>query len=192
MYVFHGEENYDHDKVHPHETYPFVIAAMTPLALLAISAGWMQASFVEMVTKILPPLEVHATSMTVWILIIVTSAIALAGIALAVFKFKKDGTYYSEKMKDRFCYKLLANQYYFPHLIEACINKPYLAVSKFSWKELDLKLIDAIVDGIANGFYAGGESGTAMQSGNLSKGLKWMGIGIAVLLILVVAFGNLK
>ena len=77
-------------------------------------------------------------------------------------------------------------------MIEAIILKPYLAISKFNWKEIDIKVIDAVVDGIANGFYAGGEGGTAMQSGNLSKSLKWMGIGIAVLLILVVAFGNLK
>ena len=192
MYVFYGKENYDHDKVHPHETYPFVIAAMTPLAILAICAGWMQGSFVEMVTKVLPPLEVHASSSTIWILIIITSAIALAGIAFAVIKFNKSGGYYSEAMKDRFCYKLLANQYYMPHMWEAVVTKPYLALSKFSWKELDLKLIDAIVDGIAKGIYDGGDAGTSMQSGNLSKGLKWMGIGIVVLLILVVAFGNLK
>ncbi|MEA3497910.1 MAG: NADH-quinone oxidoreductase subunit L [Campylobacterota bacterium] len=192
MYVFYGEENYDHDKVHPHETYPFVIAAMTPLAILAISAGWMKASFVEMVTKVLPPLEIHASEMTLWILIIITTAIALGGIIFAVLKYNKSGGYYSEAFKNRFCYKLLANQYYFPLMIEKLILKPYLALSKFSWKELDLKLIDAIVDGIANGFYAGGEGGTAMQSGNLSKGLKWMGIGIAVLLILVIAFSGLK
>ncbi|MEA2019995.1 MAG: NADH-quinone oxidoreductase subunit L [Campylobacterota bacterium] len=192
MYVFYGKENYDHDKVHPHETYPFVIAAMTPLAILAISAGWMKGSFVEMVTKILPPLEIHASDMTLWILIIITTIIAAGGIAFAVLKFNKSGGYYSESMKDRFCYKLLANQYYLPLLIDNMIVKPYLSLSKFSWKELDMKLVDAIVDGIAKGFYAGGEGGTAMQSGNLSKGLKWMGIGIAILLVLVLAFGNLK
>ncbi|MEA3513606.1 MAG: NADH-quinone oxidoreductase subunit L [Campylobacterota bacterium] len=192
MYVFHGKENYDHDKVHPHETYPFVIAAMTPLAILAISAGWFKEQFVEMVTKVLPPLHIHVTDAMLWSLIAITTAIAAGGIAFAVYKFRKDGTYYSEKMKDRFCYKLLANQYYIPHFWEEVVSKPYLALSKFSWKELDLKIIDTIVDGIAKGFYSGGESGTAMQSGSLSKGLKWMGIGIAVLLVLILAFGNLK
>jgi NADH-quinone oxidoreductase subunit L len=78
------------------------------------------------------------------------------------------------------------------HLWENVVSKPYGKLSTFSWKELDLKLIDAIVDGIAKGIYSGGEGGTAMQTGNLSKALKWMGIGIVVLLILVVAFGNLK
>jgi len=192
MYVFHGKENYDHNKVHPHETYPFVIAAMTPLAILAICAGWFEHQFVEMVTKVLPPLDIHVSSLTFYTLIAVTTAIALGGIIFAVVKFKKDGTYYSEQMKDRLCYKILANQYYLPHFWEAVVTKPYAKLSEFSWKELDLKIIDAIVDGIAKGIYGGGEAGTSMQSGNLSKALKWMGIGIFILVILVVAFGNLK
>jgi NADH-quinone oxidoreductase subunit L len=197
MYVFYGKENWSHNKEddnyqHPHEAYGYVIAAMAPLAILAIVAGWFKGSFVEMITQKLPELEIHASSMTLWTLIIITSAIALSGIAYAVFKYNKSGSYWSEKFKDRPCYKLLANQYFMPHLIDNIILKPYLALSKFSWKELDLKLIDAIVDGIAKGIYGGGEAGTAMQSGNLSKGLKWMSIGIVVLLILVILFGNLK
>jgi len=192
MYVFYGKENYDHSKVHPHETYPFVIAAMTPLAILAISAGWFEHEFVHMVTHVLPYFEPELEGSTSLLLMIITITISISGIAFAYFKFKKSGGYFSESMKNNFIYKLLANQYYFPHMIEAMILKPYLAISKFSWKEIDMKLIDAIVDGIANGFYAGGESGTAMQSGSLSKSLKWMGIGILILLILVVAFGNLK
>jgi len=197
MYVFYGKENWSHNKEdenyqHPHETYSYVIAAMAPLALLAIVAGWFKAPFVEMITQKLPELEIHVSSMTLWTLILITSAIALSGIAYAVLRYNKKGTYWSETFKDRFCYKLLANQYYMPHLLENVINKPYLALSKFSWKELDMKLIDAIVDGIAKGIYGGGEAGTAMQSGNLSKALKWMAIGIFVLLILVVAFSNLK
>jgi len=192
MYVFHGKENYDHAKVHPHETYPFVIAAMTPLAILAICAGWFEHQFVEMVTKVLPPLDIHVNSAIFYSLIAVTTAIALGGIIFAVVKFKKDGTYYSEKMKNRLCYKIIANQYYLPHFWEAAVTKPYGKLAEFSWKELDLKIIDTIVDGIAKGIYGGGEAGTAMQSGNLSKALKWMGIGIFILIILVVAFGNLK
>jgi NADH-quinone oxidoreductase subunit L len=192
MYVFYGEENFKKFGYHPHETYAFVIAAMTPLALLAISAGWMQSSFVEMVTKILPELEEHTSHSTIWILIAVTTTIAVAGILFAVYKHKKDGTYYSETMKDRFCYKLLANQFYIPYTIENYINKPYLAISKFNWKEIDMKIIDTIVDAIAMGIYAGGKEGRAMQSSNLSTALKWMVVGLFILLALAVAFGNLK
>jgi NADH-quinone oxidoreductase subunit L len=41
MYVFFGEERFKKFGYHPHETYTFVIAAMTPLAILAIIAGWL-------------------------------------------------------------------------------------------------------------------------------------------------------
>jgi NADH-quinone oxidoreductase subunit L len=192
MYVFYGEENFKKFGYHPHETYPFVIAAMVPLALLAISAGWTEHSFVHMITNILPPLDIHVSTVTFYLLIAVTTAIAAGGIAFAVIKFNRSGGYYSEQMKDKLCYKVLANQYFLPKIIDVAILKPYLALSKFSWKKIDLKIIDTIVDGIANTVYAGGQRGTAMQSGNLSKSLKWMGVGIAVLLILVIAFGNLK
>jgi len=193
MYVFYGKENYDHNEMHPHETYTFVIAAMTPLALLAICAGWFEEQFVEMVTKVLPVLEMHVEdTMQFYFLLTVTTGIALSGIILAVMKFKKDGSYYSGSMKNKLCYKVLANQYYIPHFWEATVTKPYAKLSEFSWKELDLKIIDVIVDGIAKGIYSGGEAGTTMQSGNLSQALKWMGIGIFILIMLVVAFGNLK
>jgi NADH-quinone oxidoreductase subunit L len=191
MYVFYGKENFKKFGYHPHETYSYVIAAMTPLALLAISAGWMEHSFVHMVTQILPPLEAHVSSLTVWILIVVTSGIALAGIGFAVWKYNKNGTYFSKQFEHGIIYKILANQYYVPHFIDNIILKPYLALSKFSWKEIDMKIIDTIVDTIAKGIYVSGEESRAMQTGNLSRALKWMVTGIVILLVLVV-LGTMK
>jgi NADH-quinone oxidoreductase subunit L len=197
MYVFYGKENWSHNKEddnyqHPHETYPFVIAAMTPLALLAISAGWMEHNFVDMVTKVLPSLDIHVSTDTFWMLVGVTTAMAGGGIAFAVFKFNKDGKYYSDSMKDNFIYKLLAKQYYIPYLIERVVNKPYLEMSKVSWKEVDLKIIDNMVDAIAKTIYNIGEGSRVMQTGNLSKALKWMTLGVVILLVLAVAMNNLK
>ena len=192
MYVFFGEENFKKFGYHPHETYPFVIAAMTPLAILAIISGWFKGTYVDMVTKVLPELDIHVSDATLWTLIAITTAIAAGGIAFAVLKYRKSGTYYSEKFKDRPCYKLLANQYYIPKIIEECINKPYLALSQFAWKEIDLKIVDTIVDTIAKGIYAGGQEGRAMQSSNLSTSLKWMVAGVALLLALAFVFGNVK
>ncbi len=192
MYVFYGEEKFDHKKVHPHETYPFVIAAMTPLAILAISAGWVEHQFVDMVSKVLPEFNLHVNSLTFYILLTVTMGIALLGIGLAVFKFKKDGEYYSSKFKNKFIYKLLINQYYLPHFWDFVVCKTYLVLSKFSWKEIDIKIIDNIVDGVANRVIDGAKIGTSMQSGNLSGTLKWMGFAILILLVLVLILSNLR
>lgn len=192
MYVFYGEENFKKFGYHPHESYGYVIAAMTPLAILAIVAGWFQSSFVAMITTKLPELNIHVDHATLYILIGITSAIAIAGILFAVFKYKKDGTYYSSCVNERQCYKILANQYFIPHLIENFINKPYLEMSKFSWKEIDLKIVDSIVDFIAKFIYTTGNESRVMQTGNLSRALKWMVGGVTLLMILAVALDSFK
>lgn len=192
MYVFHGEENFKKFGYHPHETYPFVIAAMTPLVILAVVAGFFKGAFIEMATKLLPELNIHVSSATFWVLVVLTLGIALSGIAFAVFKFRKSGTYFSEKMKDKAVYKLLANQFYMPHMIENVILKPYLAVSRFNWKQIDLKIVDAIVDGIAKTIYKSGEASRSTQTGNLSSSLRLMVLGITILLVLIVALGIAK
>lgn len=145
-----------------------------------------------MITRKLPELNVHADHTTIYILIAVTSAIALSGILFAVFKYKKDGTYFSGKFKNSGVYKLLANQYFMPHMIENGINKPYLEMSKFSWKQIDMKIIDAIVDFIAKFIYTTGNESRVMQTGNLSKAIKWMVFGLAILIVLSVALSSLK
>ena len=50
-------------------------------------------------------------------------------------------------------------------------------------------VVDASVDGIAKFFYSTGEETRGMQSGNLSTMLKWMVVGLVVLLSLAVVFG---
>jgi NADH-quinone oxidoreductase subunit L len=192
MYVFYGEENFKKFGYHPHETYAYVIAAMAPLAILAVVAGWFKAPFVQMITKQLPALEIHVSNTTLYTLIAVTTVIALGGILFAVLKFKKSGTYYSEGMKNSFFYKLLANQYYIPHLLDNVINKPYLALSKVAWKVFDLAIIDAIVDGIGKMVYACGKEARSIQSANLSSALRIMVTGIMILLVLSVALGFLR
>jgi NADH-quinone oxidoreductase subunit L len=87
---------------------------------------------------------------------------------------------------------MLANQYYIPHIIDNAILKPYLAISRFAWKSIDLKIVDAIVDGIAKTIYKGGESSRVTQTGNLSSSLRLMVLGITILLVLSVALGFAK
>ena len=189
MYVFYGRENYHELGYHPHETYWYVIASMIPLGILATIAGWWEHSFLEFATQTLPVFHPHLAEGTNLILMIITIGISLAGIGFAVFKFKKDGHYYGDAMKDTFVYKLLANQYYMPKMIDTIIVTPYLSISKFAWKYIDMKIIDAIVDGIAKFIYASGSTSRVVQTGNLSKALKIMTFGLLVLLVLVIAFG---
>ncbi len=189
--IFHGEERYKIFGIHPHEAYKFMLIAMSPLLILAMIAGIFQEPFFNMVEEILGAMEYHIHShVTVWIMLVGTQL--FVGLAI-LFAYKK---YYSwgsvpdgsSAMENSFIYKLLYNQYYIPFAYKEYVVKPYNDISAIMW-EIDKKVVDASVDGIANAFYLTGEKTRDMQSGNLSAMLKWMVTGLVGLLSLAAVFG---
>lgn len=186
--IFHGEERYKEYGSHPHEAYTFMLIAMSPLALLAVIAGFaFKGSYIDMVTAVLPATEYHVHSPVVfWIMVIGTQLLVGAAIAFAYKKYQHAKI--DKAFEQRPCYKVLFNQYYIPHFYEEYISKPYRELSHVAWKQLDLKVVDATVDGIASLFYKTGEQTHTMQNGNLSTMLRWMVAGTVLLLALGVAF----
>jgi NADH-quinone oxidoreductase subunit L len=125
-------------------------------------------------------------------MIIGTQAFVLAAIFYAYKKYARkgikvpDGTSDTEKS---FMYQLLYNQYYIPYFYEEYLVKPYRELSAIFWKKVDLKVVDATVDGIAKVLYSTGESTREMQNGNLSTMLRWMVFGLITMLIVAVIVG---
>jgi NADH-quinone oxidoreductase subunit L len=189
--IFHGEERYKLFGIHPHEAYKFMLVAMSPLLLLAIIAGSFKMTYYQLVTSLLPSTQYHVHSeMTYWIMTIGTQLFVMAAIVFAYKKYSNwssvpDG---SSKMENSFGYKLLSNQYYIPKFYDEVFSKPYLELSKIAWKQIDLKIVDATVDGIANIIYKTGENTRDIQNGNLSTMLRWMVVGLVVLITLALAF----
>ncbi|MEA2029241.1 MAG: NADH-quinone oxidoreductase subunit L [Campylobacterota bacterium] len=183
--TFSGNERYKEHGAHPHEMPNYVLIAMAPLALLAIVFGFVFMDlFQEFVSTVLPGYHMsEATHHVAWIFIILTTVIALSGIAYA-YKRYGSGLIRDEKVENGFVYKLLSNQYYIPQLYDTVFTKPYKEISDILWKKVDLKVVDAIVDGIAKFIYFSGDKSRAMQTGNLSHYLNWMAVGV----ILVVVF----
>jgi NADH-quinone oxidoreductase subunit L len=191
--IFHGEERYKLFGIDPHEAYKFMLVAMSPLLLLAIIAGSFKISYFEMVTNVLPELEYHIHHPIVfWTMTIGTQLFVIASIIFAYKKYAHanikvpDG---SSAMENSLAYKILKNQYYIPYAYEEYIVKPYKEISTVMWQKIDLKVVDATVDGIAGIIYSSGEKTRDMQSGNLSTMLKWMIAGTIGLLSLAVVFG---
>jgi NADH-quinone oxidoreductase subunit L len=182
MIVFYGEERYKKLGFHPHEAYPFMLWAMAPLALLAIIAGFFEHQFVHFVTVLLPSYEFH-THHVENILIAVTSAIAILGIATAVIMYKHGPI--KKDLTGCKIYQLLINQYYIPKIYEKVFIEPYEELSRIFWK-IDQKMVDSSVDFIATRFYKTGEATRGMQSGNLSNMLIWMVVGLVILLFTAV------
>ncbi len=186
MLVFFGEKVHEKHGIHPHEAKPFMIYALMPLALLALVAGFFQKSFHSFTTQLLIDYEFTIDHSVVLLLIFATSAIALSGIFFAIYMYKRGG--FSEKIEKWWIYKLLINQYYIPKLYEVALLKPFAALSRFAWLQIDTKIVDDTVDLIAKTIYGGGKKARKMQSGNLSSMLRWMVAGIVVLLALAVFY----
>ncbi|MBN2824695.1 MAG: NADH-quinone oxidoreductase subunit L [Campylobacterales bacterium] len=183
--TFSGNERYKELGYHPHEMPNYVLIAMAPLALLAVVFGFVfMDSFKEFVTTVLPSYEMsHATHHVAWIFIILTTIIALSGIFYAYKKYGS-GLIRDEKVENSFIYRLLSNQYYIPKFYDTMFTKPYTEISDMLWKKVDLKIVDAIVDGIAKFTYFSGDKSRAMQTGNLSHYLNWMAVGVLLLAVL--------
>ncbi len=190
--IFHGEERYKLFGIHPHEAYRFMLWAMSPLLLVAIGAGILQTPFFDMVEEALNAHEYHIAHGTALIMLVGTQMFVGLAILYAYKKYANsrvtvpDGT---SKMENSFAYKLLINQYYIPYAYEEYLVKPYRELSEVFWQKVDLKIVDATVDGIAGIIYSTGEKTRVMQSGNLSTMLKWMVAGLVGLLSLAVIFG---
>jgi NADH-quinone oxidoreductase subunit L len=189
--IFHGEERYKLFGIHPHEAYKFMLVAMSPLLVLAMIAGAFKLDYYLLVIEMLPDTQYHVHNAALyWSMIIGTQLFVMAAILYAYKKYSNwssvpDG---SSKMENRFCYKLLSNQYYIPKFYEEVFSKPYAELSRIAWKQIDLKIVDATVDGIANVIYKTGENTRDIQNGNLSSMLRWMVVGLVVLVTLAVAF----
>ncbi len=186
MLVFFGEKKYEALGVHPHEAHKFVIYALLPLGLLAIVAGFLEHSFEGFVTRTLSEYKIEIPHDIEGFLIAATLGIATLGILFAIYMYRKGG--FSKSLEERFCYKLLINQYYIPKIYELYIMRPFTALSHLLWKNIDLKIIDFMVDSIARSIYNTGERSRKMQSGNLSDMLRWMVAGMVILFILALVY----
>lgn len=187
--TFTGDERYKKLGLHPHEVHGYVLLAMSPLAILAVVFGFFKEQFEVFTTTLLPSYEMSEhTHHNAWILIAVTSAIAIGGIIFAYLRYSK-GLKRDEKLENSLPYKILSNQYYIPILYENVFSRPYASLSKFSWTVIDQRVVDAAVDGIANMIRDTGDNTRKIQTGNLSDYLKWMVAGALFLVVIaIVAF----
>jgi len=186
MLVFFGEKEHVKYGIHPHDAQPFVIYALLPLGLLAIVAGFFEPTFEAFVTRLVSEYHIHIPHATEYLLIAATLGIALSGIGFAVYKYKRGG--FSKSLEEKACYRLLSNQYYIPKLYERCIMQPFTVLSKFVWQKIDMKVVDFTVDIIAKCIYSSGQEARKIQSGNLSDMLRWMIVGMLVLLAFAIIY----
>jgi NADH-quinone oxidoreductase subunit L len=126
--TFHGEERFDHEHVHPHES-PMVMAG--PLIVLAVLAatvgfigfppedGWIH----HFLHPVFDLAEVHHVTLTETLIFGVASTlVAVSGIAVAYMAYMKRSETFSPKVWSErvpWAYSLFYNKWYFDNIYQA-------------------------------------------------------------------------
>lgn len=137
-----NEEKYHHAHESPKSmTYPLMF-----LAFLSIFAGWVGLPWLHHgFSSFVFHEEVHHAGPQ-YILMIVSTIVAVSGIGLAYliyYKRKFSADAIAEKFKP--IYTLLYNKYYFDELYDAVIIKPILGLTNLLWW-FDANVIDGLVN----------------------------------------------
>ncbi len=179
MLVFIAPKNHSE---HPHEASKVMIYAMSPLAFLAVVAGLFYVNFDIFLSSVLIPANIHLDN--AMLLIVITLSVVILSIILAYFMYKNG---YKEK-RQNILYKILANEYYIPHLYRIFFVKPFSFLSEFLYHIIDMGILDKIVDGVAKFFVFLSYILKPIQNGNLSSMLRLMSAGVAIILFVTLAY----
>lgn len=204
--TFLGKERFDHHHVHPHESPATMTVPLVILAVLSVFGGllgvphvighvvhipnlledWLAPVFATGSTFLVPHVGDHTS--TEWLLMAVSTVVAVSGILLARSIYAGGNTK-ADAMAKRFsgAYKLLWNKYFVDEAYQFAIVGPIFALSRdLLWKFVDVVLIDGVVNGSARvvGVFAG--SLRRIQSGVAQNYALLMIAGIVVLVAIMV------
>ncbi len=141
------QEKYDH----AHESPKTMTIPLMVLAFLSIFAGWVGIPWLKHgYSSFVYHHQPHHVEPN-YILMIVSTVVALSGIYLAYAMYYKKSIS-AEKLKEKFAfpYKVLYNKYYFDELYNTVIINPLLRLCNFLFKKLDVGVVDWLVNAMGN------------------------------------------
>ena len=176
MLVFFGEAKF---KFHPHEAKNFMLTAMGVLGVLALISGWFGSDLSLALSSVLPKFELNLEYESEVTLILLTLISITLSTLFTIFAYKK--RIFKEELGELKIYKILQNAYFIPKFYERFVIKNYAKAAKFC-RKMDEAVIDKSVDGFSKLINAFAFNANKMQSGELTRMLRLMVTGFAILL----------
>lgn len=193
--VFYGNfRGTEHQKAHLHESPFSMTMPLVVLAILSTFGGFLGMPeifhaphfFKEFLSPILWREGAHEVSHTFEWTMIGVSIIALILIILATWNnyVKRNIVPEEDNAIPAGIPRLLTNKYYVDEIYSALITRPLDALSRFTYKYVEVGFIDGIVNGFSKGLQ--GVSGLLrfIQTGNIGGYIFSMVIGIILILVL--------
>ena len=190
---FRGTHEQEH---HLHEspssmTIPLIVLAVASVAggLLGLPEFWHQTNWIG---EHLSPIIMHKSPSTMshnteWMLMGIATASALVVIYFTHAMFITNKVLPAESEdKMRPWQRLVYNKYYVDEIYDAVIRKPLDIISDAFYRFFDLKIIDAMVNGVGSAVTGVGSVVRQLQTGNI--GFYIVGMVVGVVLILLFTF----
>jgi NADH-quinone oxidoreductase subunit L len=173
---------------HLHDAPPAMALALIVLAVGSVAAGYVGigARFEHFLEPSFSPQTRQAAAeggleMT---LMVVSSIVALVGIGIAVFLFLTNRRA-SEAVAQRFSglHRLLTNKYYVDEIYDAAIVQPIRIASEDGlWKVVDVRVIDAAVNGVGETVAGTSQVLRRLQSGSVRTYAASLFLGVVMIL----------
>jgi NADH-quinone oxidoreductase subunit L len=187
----HGHNAHGHDQ--PHESPMIMLAPLMILALLSLVGGlvgWGNhfEHFLAPVFGAVEPAAETATHSTELLLMGVSVAVAFLGWWVAyLLYYKRDDL--PQKIADALggFYDAVVHKYYIDELYAALFVKPLIDGStRILWQGVDRDIIDAAVNGSADGARRVSDEARHMQSGNIRSYAGWIAAGAAAVIAFMI------
>jgi NADH-quinone oxidoreductase subunit L len=189
---FRGTEDQKH---HLHESPLAMTLPLIILAILSVAGGWVGipefimkdahclSDFLEPVFRSsLSLMHPHSIShATEYLLVGISVSLVLVSLFLALKKFS---SYKDEGMPSRGFSALLENKWYVDEVYDKIISKPLFRLSSLMNNILEIRIIDALVNGVGRLVHYGSRQLRLLQSGQVGAYVLLMTIGLLLLFIL--------
>ncbi|MCF6157002.1 MAG: NADH-quinone oxidoreductase subunit L [wastewater metagenome] len=163
--TFHGKSRVEHHVMeHLHESPKNMTIPLIVLAGLSSIGGFLGIPGAHVMSTFLSPvfsasghtkvsgaeISVHHGEGNPYLMMVVSTAIALTGIFIAYQMYiKKPELPKKLAERFRFIYRVLLNKYYVDEIYTALFVNPTRKIAVFFWKCVDIQIIDGSVNGIA-------------------------------------------
>ncbi|MFM7621080.1 MAG: NADH-quinone oxidoreductase subunit L [Alphaproteobacteria bacterium] len=204
--TFHGQTRADHHTFeHAHESPKTMLIPLFVLSIGSIFAGFVGVKFLSMlsaennffsdaifVSQERSDLlnEIHHSPALVKLAPMLVSIIA---IALAYLFYIKQNTLPNQLAKTfKLAYKISFNKWYFDEIYDKIFVKPTRKIGDFSWRIIDVKIIDGIPNGLAHLSKLGSTAISKIQTGFIFNYALWMVLGlVGIIFYLVMSLKSL-
>jgi NADH-quinone oxidoreductase subunit L len=195
--VFYGEERFDKNSLHPHESPATMTIPLMVLAVLSVIGGFIgfphYLGLPNYLEEFLHPVfnsanliyalpgNEHSVSMSVEIMLVIVSIIVAVG--AVIYSFRKY-TKIKEFREEKGFSKVLENKYYVDEGYDKAVVQPiYESSDKFLWKIVDMKIIDGFINGTSNYFQRLSLFWRKLQTGVIQDYTAIAVAGIAVIIL---------